>query len=561
MKRTGHSRLRHRIGGWLPVLALALACGLSASCDTEETATATSLPEGSYPLQMTAGLMQPQPRADGKGTWTDGTAIAVRMGSSGAASKYLLNASDTAVPATAADVLYWQSTAAEVTAWYPYTAGGKNIYDISDQSGGYEGYYILSATAVGSYDKPVSLPFYHQLAKVEVTLNAGDGITAAELAGASVTFFGEKFASVTDGTVGAAGKSDDIILPWHEPNTYTFEAVLVPQNMQGNPLLQVNIGGKEFVYTPATDAAGNLESGKRYSYAITVKANGIEVTEATGSSWINGGEENVVVFKAYTAAERGDYLLKDGRLLDKDKLTEALKDNVAAIVFWTPKDTDPNDPNRKTPASLTDDKVMAADFPHCTHGLAVSVKDFPTPLMWQNYSESVASFQSGADFIPRSNADKSDYRSVASNKGETDNINYILGYQNTQVLRAYNAWCTQNNRVEIVNALDYYFTQSDPAPTGSTGWFIPSPKELHILFYKDVDDIFNQYDSDWTETRDIVNSSLSSAGGDTISEDWYWFSTEYEHNSAGAINIEFYSGCVDDGSKYFPMMVRAVCAF
>lgn len=332
--------------------------------------------------------------------------------------------------------------------------------------------------------------------------------------------------------------------------------MVVPQNMKGKPLVQVNIGGKEFVYTPQTDAAGNLEPGKRYGYHITVKANGIEVTAVTGGTWSEDGEVDMTIFKAYTKAKRGDYLLRDGCLLDKGNLTDALKDDVAAIVFWTPADTDPT--GRTTPASMTDDKIMAKDYPNCTHGLAVSVKDLSTEMEWQEFSENIKAFQNGSNFAP---SNKSDYKSIASNKEETDNINYILGYQNTQVLRAFNAWCAPNKRVKPVDALDNFSTTC-PAPAGSTGWFIPSPKELHMLFYKDVDNIFIKWDDDWTETRDIVNSSLSSTGGDVLSEyNWYWSSTEYEYDSANAFNIEFYSGCVDDGDKDFANMVRAVCAF
>lgn len=553
MKRTEYTRQRHRFIAWWRMLVPVLAVGLFASCDTDETGADTSLPDGKYPLQLTAELVQPQTRAAGKDAWTGSDAIAVRMDDT--IGKYVVDATGNATPATAADVLYWWSTAdAEVTAWYPYTDGGTKDYDISDQSRGYAGYDFLHATAMGHYNQSVSLRFHHQMAKVEAALTAGDGITVAELAGASVTFFGDNSASVTDGTVDAAVKSDVAITPYRNSGTNTFEAVVVPQNMKDKQLIRVSLGGKTFVYTPQTDAAGNLEPGKRYGYHITVKANGIEVTAVTGGTWSEDGEVDMTIFKAYTKAKRGDYLLRDGCLLDKGNLTDALKDDVAAIVFWTPADTDPT--GRTTPASMTDDKIMAKDYPNCTHGLAVSVKDLSTEMEWQEFSENIKAFQNGSSFAP---SNKSDYKSIASNKEETDNINYILGYQNTQVLRAFNAWCAPNKRVKPVDALDNFSTTC-PAPAGSTGWFIPSPKELHMLFYKDVDNIFIQWDDDWTETRDIVNSSLSSTGGDVLSEyNRYWSSTEY--NSANAFNIEFYSGCVDDGRKDFANTVRAVCAF
>ena len=40
--------------------------------------------------------------------------------------------------------------------------------------------------------------------------------------------------------------------------------------------------------------------------------------------------------------------------------------NISSIVFWTPAETDPI--GRQTPASLSDDKIMAKDFPNDASG-------------------------------------------------------------------------------------------------------------------------------------------------------------------------------------------------
>ena len=81
--------------------------------------------------------------------------------------------------------------------------------------------------------------------------------------------------------------------------------------------------------------------------------------------------------------QRGDYLLADGNLLPKGTtLTEEQKASVAAIVFWTPAETNPE--GRITPASLDFDKIMVKEHPNCTHGLAVSIKDAPGNVLWQN---------------------------------------------------------------------------------------------------------------------------------------------------------------------------------
>ena len=142
----------------------------------------------------------------------------------------------------------------------------------------------------------------------------------------------------------------------------------------------------------------------------------------------------------------GDYIYLDGTTSDgglrkryADGRTPVIADpkpepvdgkKVVGIVFWVPKDTDPT--GRTTPASLTDDKIMAKDFPACTHGLAVSLEDVKSGLsVWQDPYESVQDFQNGVNFSP---VDKADYVSIGVGNGATDNSNRILGYQNTKVL-------------------------------------------------------------------------------------------------------------------------------
>lgn len=260
----------------------------------------------------------------------------------------------------------------------------------------------------------------------------------------------------------------------------------------------------------------------------------------------------------------GDFLMADGTLVSKDEtLTEEQKANVAAIVFWSPAETDPT--SRTTPANLADDKIMEADFPGCNHGLAVAVKKATyngnERMNWQNPYESVNDFQNSENFT---HDRKSDFASIASTSGNTANINRILGYQNTQVLLAYNKYCMDSGKGDyIVNpaAAIEEFVTTTPAPAGSTGWFLPSVKELHILCYKDVDDVCNVYNVSYTQTRDMVNTSLTAAGGDNLEGIYYWSSSEYESNDR-AFGLFFHMAGNYDLSKNGNMnRVRAVCAF
>ncbi|KAA3164906.1 DUF1566 domain-containing protein, partial [Akkermansia sp. BIOML-A61] len=218
---------------------------------------------------------------------------------------------------------------------------------------------------------------------------------------------------------------------------------------------------------------------------------------------------------------------------------------------------------RITPASLDLDKIMVKEHPNCTHGLAVSIKDAPGNVSWQNVNDWVADFQRGTDFNP---VDKDEYVNIATGFDATGNINRILGYQNTKVLWAYNGYCKTNGKTDaLVNPAEVLktFIANNPAPANSTGWFLPSVKELHMLCYKDVDNI--AYTRDNTETRDIVEVSISAVGGDALSprnnHKRFWSSSESPSNKNGAFSVYFYNAFAQLSEKDGALNVRAVCAF
>lgn len=301
--------------------------------------------------------------------------------------------------------------------------------------------------------------------------------------------------------------------------------------------LRVNDGTYRYLVnhaTPAPTIEGHYDEGSK---EFTITPSGL----STGSYKRYKVDGAVTTVKDYTM-QRGDYLLADGNLLPKGTtLTEEQKASVAAIVFWTPAETNPE--GRITPASLDFDKIMVKEHPNCTHGLAVSIKDAPGNVSWQNVNDWVADFQRGTDFNP---VDKDEYVNIATGFDATGNINRILGYQNTKVLWAYNGYCKTNGKTDaLVNPAEVLktFIANNPAPANSTGWFLPSVKELHMLCYKDVDNI--AYTRDNTETRDIVEVSISAVGGDALSprnnHKRFWSSSESPSNKNGAFSVYFYN--------------------
>ena len=550
----------------LAALALSLA-----ACTQDELAGDKRLPEGEYPVVIRATglsveatpLAAPSTRAAVDGDWQGVTSVALKIGD--AVKEYTVTASTDFKSATLSrenDPYYWTSRdPITVSAWWPFDNADitqmpavKVAEDQSKLADFQNSDFISAENRKVEFNNP-TLEFTHRTARVTIELKPGTGFTS--VAGATVSLVGL-----------SADNGNPTAIKTYNASGNTYEALTAPQTVAaGKPFVKVELGGGTFYFRPQNNVV--LEAGNRYKYTVKVNATGLTLEGCTIGEWADGGEETVesIVFKTdLSTAKVGDFITTDGKLLEMTEsmtLSEEVKKRIAGVVFWVPEK---KDPNRQTQASLQSDEVMAKAHPNCTHGLAVSLKDVSAEMKWQGGQyEAVLNFQRGDAFNPA--YDKSLFKPIASNNGSSHPINFILGYQNTLILRAYNVYCKSigsGNKVVLpVDALAGFET-NNPSPSNSTGWFLPSPKELHILCYKDVDNIGRYWeDPSYTDTRDIVNKSLIAADGGTFAYNYYyWSSSEFGGFLSHAFLVNFRNSNVISVSKYYnTYRVRAVCAF
>ena len=573
MKITGYSRRWPHVGSWLP--ALMLAGGLLVSCGKDDTVgNTTSLPEGMYPLKLTAEVaQQPQTRAGGKETWTGGEEIGVTVEGyiGGMPKTYVMDASGNAVPKDDANAIYWKNTAeARITAWTPPYINGSPDVDISDQSGGYAAFDVLYASAVGRYGQTINLRFNHRMAKMEITLAAGEGVTEEEVEGATVTLLGDSEAYFSCGMVGAADQSDGEIKPYHDAATKKYEAVVVPQYMTGKPLIRIAVGSDVFTYTPDTDAAGNLKSGKRYTYAITVKANGIEVQAATSGTWSDGGEESVSskeVKRSFTADELkiGDYFYSDGTWNDGG-LRKRYDDGSVAIAEPKPAPVMVNPTTGASRAVVgivfqTDKSRIGAKEKEKlggegkVHGLVMAVKNAATDRQrWGPYGQD--------EGLTKCNT-------------KADNYNDISGYGNCEHIR------TNRGNFDSYPAFKaaYDYNTTCPVSATTTGWYFPSSGQwwdilqnlggCPALAKQDEQTSSQSGDFTWSDQGDVLAAlnawmeKIATGSKDNFrNNDWIWSSSEYSDSFVRYWSV-FSDGRVecDWRAKYNYLDVRPVLAF
>ena len=503
---------------WTILASLSL---VAASCGKTEPESATALPEGKYPLKLTAEMTQPPTRSGGKDAWAGGEEIGVSMDGLLSPRKFVIEPGGSAKPIDAANAIWWKNAdEARVTAWYPDIVNP--ALDISDQSGGYADFDLVWATAVGRYDRDIVLQFTHRMAKIEFSLAAGDGITEEELASASVKVLGDDEAYFSIGMIGAADKSDGEIAPYYDSATKKFEAVVVPQDMTGKPLIRIGLGGKTFAYTPETQSKGKLDAGTCHSYAITVKANGLEVETPWGYDWSDGGEENVTpkqvqLFKA-DELKIGDYFYSDGTWSDGG-LRKRYEDGSMGIA-----DPKPAPEEGKTVVGIvfqTDPSRIGAKEKEklgAVHGLVMSVKNAAIDQKWGPVSQN--------EGLPKCYTKAENYKDIS-------------GYGNCEHIRSNRG--NFDNYPAFKAADDY--NKVCPVPETTTGWYLPAsgqwwdilqnlgrcPALADPLQQSATDDQYHWYGQGNVSV--VLNTWMEKIAADSKDDffnDVFWSSSEYK---------------------------------
>lgn len=234
----------------------------------------------------------------------------------------------------------------------------------------------------------------------------------------------------------------------------------------------------------------------------------------------------------------GDFFYTDGTfspVLDKSK-------TVCGIVFWI------GDPSN-------DDSSLKREFPETSTGLVVGL--YESTSFWQGTLETYDA--SVAEWITN-NTD--DYFTIATDESgnDPDYMNKTVGYNNTKGIELFNT----ENPDNPVNAIDFIlkFRNENTAPENTSGWYLPSIKELFLMSTSDFDGNIwssNEYRHD---VLDKINESLSKIEGSKIISGQYWSNNEYSGDYWMAFYMNFDDTTVGSSEKcYFEYKLRPILAF
>lgn len=194
--------------------------------------------------------------------------------------------------------IYFQNTSnVTFTAYYPFsgsenTSRGNISTSTSDQSAN-KTFDFLWAQASANYQSPtVKFNFMHKMTRLILQLktDANAGFSASDVSSGTYKLSGIKHSGTFNTSTGTATATGTATNDWTinatattASNVRTYSLIFFPQS--GSKLtLTATIGDQDYT----CDFTPGLAAGTSYTYTITMKKNGLEVSNATITNWATG---------------------------------------------------------------------------------------------------------------------------------------------------------------------------------------------------------------------------------------------------------------------------------
>ena len=275
----------------------------------------------------------------------------------------------------------------------------------------------------------------------------------------------------------------------------------------------------EFVFEPSyADTSGVAWTSSDSSIVLPVapgKFLGLSAGEAFVTAKVAGMSANCKVKVSQGVIGPGDFLFDDGTVapsLLPGKYP-------VAVVF-----------HACNPSEY--DEALRAEHPQCTRGLAVSISENILSAWQLGYASYGASVGQWCD-------DYSEYDSPLTGTGANAPLNRICGYNNTRALLDFNSdFANHAWKVDAAITYCYYLLGADCLPEGTSGWYIPSAKEMSLLVRGEYPGSIWDISETSSSNLDIVNASIRQVDERCVIEGGsYWTSSEYDGMYAYFVNV------------------------
>lgn len=300
-----------KIAKYIPAAALALVL---AGCQSEDDFMSSDYANDPMAVHIRAGIEALQTRVNTTGTgnaWDENDQISVANTSTGAVQgkdKAVYKYNGGTWEPEGADYMVWADDVNTFEAYYPVVEGKTDSYTQfelpADQSSSNptETNYIgradyMTAAASQSKSDALNLTFKHHLAKVTVKISGyGDQYETVKPTFQAPTFTVPTTKTTVDGKTLTVANSGTTVTGLFSEDTsaeakHSFTAVLLPGKYAADDtFVQLNIqGGTPLIVKANEQLTTGLESGKAYTFNVTVGKNGATINSVTVGDWGTDG--------------------------------------------------------------------------------------------------------------------------------------------------------------------------------------------------------------------------------------------------------------------------------
>lgn len=218
---------------------------------------------------------------------------------------------------------------------------------------------------------------------------------------------------------------------------------------------------------------------------------------------------------------------------DKEGTCELTVNKVPMVgdIYFSDGTYDPAPVSGKTPVGVifwigdpsASDPTLKADHPECVNGLVVALTE-DINAKWQSnfaaYNKRIDQWLAGSSF--KNTYDVIGISNDQNTPSRVERAHKILGYNNTKVLEAFNADAANSSwPVDAIATLADYRTNK-PVPEGTSGWYLPSTKELSLLCSGQVTNYWPDGEGGGTANCNRLNTTLGQiAGAKKLAQEGY----------------------------------------
>lgn len=224
------------------------------------------------------------------------------------------------------------------------------------------------------------------------------------------------------------------------------------------------------------------------------------------------------VTEEFRPLKAGDYYMQDGSILPGDEVSNLSRDELRksclGVVFWV---GEIEGIHWTQTGCLKGDHLLMRDHPECVHGMVVAMDDTSSQkVKWATGKGATEGIYEWAEsFKDFTSGEQADWEEILAS-------DIAFGYYSSRLMALYGSR-NSDTTFPVYDAIATYAT-THPAPTGSSGWFLPGRNELATLCFG----VPTRFADDYTQLnmlKKTINPQIDKADGDKLTGE-YWSSDE-----------------------------------